>query len=369
MSHKKRNILHYLFLFPISIIYGIIISIRNGLFNIRILKSVSFDIPIISVGNITVGGTGKTPHIEYLINLLKNDFKVATLSRGYKRKTKDFIIASEKSTASEIGDEPMQIKHKFPETVVAVDRKRVHGVQRLLENYRDLNVILLDDAFQHRYIKPGLSILLVHYQKPITKDFLLPFGRLREGAFHRKRAHIIIVTHVPQKMKPIEKRVFLKRLNPYPFQQVFFTRVKYDMHLHPVFNDKLPPLQVNELKKEKINVLLVTAIADATPLKNHLEKHVASIQHLAYPDHYSYKPKDIQKIMDAFHEIKGNVIIVTTEKDAARLRETELSDSGLEEKVYYLPIQIIFTDNQGKKFKNSIFSFVKEKKKKNVLKT
>ena len=209
MPNKTRNILSPI-LFPLSLLYGFIIYIRNRLYDFKLLKSNSFNIPLISVGNITVGGTGKTPHIEYLVDFLKSEFNVATLSRGYKRKTKGFILSTLESTDQEIGDEPRQIKQKFPDINVAVDADRTNGINQLIDLNKDLDMILLDDAYQHRKVNANLSILLIDYSRPIDKDYILPFGDLREQAFEKKRANIIIITKSPKDLKPINRRIFFK---------------------------------------------------------------------------------------------------------------------------------------------------------------
>ncbi|KPL12396.1 MAG: tetraacyldisaccharide 4'-kinase, partial [Bacteroides sp. SM23_62] len=209
MPVPTRNNLRIL-LYPFSLLYGLAVSIRNKLYDYSVIKSHEFPIPIISVGNITVGGTGKTPHVEYLIELLKDEFNVAVLSRGYKRKTRHFIMAGSDSGVEDIGDEPVQIKQKFPDVHVAVDRKRVNGVEQLMAKIPDLDVVLLDDAYQHRRIKPGLSILLIDFNRPITKDRLLPAGRLREKAYEKRRGNIILVTKCPDRLKPIERQMIVK---------------------------------------------------------------------------------------------------------------------------------------------------------------
>lgn len=216
-----KNKLLQTLLMPVSWVYGLAIWVRNNLFDMGILRTQTFKMPIISIGNITVGGTGKTPHTEYLIQLLKPNHKVAVLSRGYKRLTSGFVEAAENSEATEIGDEPRQIKQKFPDVHVVVDANRVHGIQLLMDLYPDLDAILLDDAFQHRYVQAGLSILLVDYNRPIDEDFLLPAGNLRESEYARFRAHIIIVTKCPKVIKPIEQRIVQKKLNIRPYQSLF----------------------------------------------------------------------------------------------------------------------------------------------------
>lgn len=214
-------------LWPLSVLYGIGVSIRNRLFNLGILKTQEFDIPIICVGNITVGGTGKTPHTESLINELKNDYRVACLSRGYKRKTSGFVLATANSTANDIGDEPMQIKAKFPEITVAVDANRVRGIKKLMQLPEKPEVIILDDGFQHRYVKADINIMLIDYNRPIYEDHLLPLGRLRESIHAKDRANYIIVTKCPQNISPIEKRIILKHLNLKAYQQLLFSSMKY----------------------------------------------------------------------------------------------------------------------------------------------
>ena len=209
-------------LLPLSWIYGIGVKLRNTLFSIGILKTRSFDVPVIAVGNITVGGSGKTPHVEYLTRLLKNTFRTAVLSRGYKRKSSGFVQATAETTMPEIGDEPFQMKQKYPDVIVAVDKNRCHGIDTLVENDKDIDVILLDDAFQHRYVKPGINILLVDYHRLIIYDKLLPAGRLREPLSGKNRADIVIVTKCPKGMKPMEYRVITKAMNLYPYQKLFF---------------------------------------------------------------------------------------------------------------------------------------------------
>ena len=210
---------------PLSWLYGLGVGFRNHLFEIGILKSKSFDVPVISVGNITVGGSGKTPHVEYLIRLLQDKVKVAVLSRGYKRKSKGYVLANKQSTAREIGDEPYQIMKKFSDIYVAVDKNRCEGIERLTsdENTKNTDVILLDDAYQHRYVKPGINILLVDYHRLIIYDKLLPAGRLREPQSGKSRADIVIITKCPADLKPMEFRVLTKALDLFPYQKLFFT--------------------------------------------------------------------------------------------------------------------------------------------------
>ena len=222
MIHIKN-----IFLYPLSLLYGLITSIRNFLYDSGILPSVEFPFPVICVGNITVGGTGKTPHTEYIVGLLRENFKVATLSRGYKRKTRDFRIASASSLVQEIGDEPMQIFRNFPDVVVTVDRNRVHGVNMILEEYPETEVIILDDGFQHRRITPGFSILLSDYERLIIRDHMLPYGNLRENKGNMRRADIILITKSPENISPIQRRLIVKEIDKSPYQNLYFTTFRY----------------------------------------------------------------------------------------------------------------------------------------------
>ena len=223
---------------PLSWIYGLAVGVRNKLFDFGILKQKAFDLPVISVGNITVGGSGKTPHVEYLIELLKDKVKTAVLSRGYKRHTKGYILADNNSTTEDIGDEPFQMKRKFDNIYVAVDSKRRHGIERLISDNdtKDTDVVLLDDAFQHRYVKPGINILLVDYHRLIIYDNLLPAGRLREPMSGKKRADMVIITKCPKDLKPMEFRVLTKAMDLFPYQDLYFTTIDY-IRLKKVFGN------------------------------------------------------------------------------------------------------------------------------------
>ena len=363
MGKGKYSIFKML-LYPLSIIYGIIVFIRNRLFDYRIiLHSKEYAVPIISVGNITVGGTGKTPHIEYLISILKNECKIATLSRGYKRKTKGFVLANENSTVYDIGDEPKQIKHKFPKIDVAVDAKRRRGIDNLLKKGNpELNTILLDDAFQHRYIKAGLSILLIDYTQPMFDDFLLPYGRLRENRFEKRRANIIIVTKTPDDLKPIDRRILLKNLKTFPYQSLYFTSLKYEplKHLFYSYRDK----EANSIKpKDNYTILYLSGISRPALLKKYLENYSNDIQSLTYPDHYVYKEKDVSLIISAFIKINNSSkIIVTTEKDYMRLLDVQNVSELMNLPIFFVPLKIKFLDNEKKEFDNQIIEYVRKNK-------
>ena len=271
-------------LLTLSWLYGLGVGFRNLLFEMGVLKSRSFRIPVISVGNITVGGTGKTPHVEYLIRLLKNRMNVAVLSRGYKRKSHGFILSDKDTPMRMIGDEPYQMKQKFPDITVAVDKKRTRGIAHLTEddNGLDLDVILLDDAFQHRYVKPGINILLVDYHRLIIYDCLLPAGRLREPVKAKDRADIVIVTKCPKDLKPMEYRVITKAMKLYPYQQLFFSTLEYDAP-KAVFEELATPGKLDSLESlEGKNILLLTGIASPEQLMHDLQELKSQITPLTF---------------------------------------------------------------------------------------
>ena len=351
-------------LLPFSWIYGSIVRFRNWLFDMGLKKSKSFSIPIISVGNITVGGSGKTPHVEYLIRLLHDKAKIAVLSRGYKRKSHGYVLAEESTTMPEIGDEPFQMHQKFSDIYVAVDAKRARGIENLQndEATKDVDVVLLDDAFQHRYVKPGINILLVDYHRLIIYDKMLPAGRLREPLSGKNRADIVIITKCPKDLKPMEFRVLTKAMDLYPYQKLYFTSIDYDTP-KGVFEEK----QIELDKLQDYHVLLLTGIASPKQMEHDLKPMTKDITNLSFGDHHSFKGKDIDRINDAFESMPEPRIIITTEKDAVRLRETE----GLYEKVksnmYELPIKVSFMLDQQDNFNEKIISYVRKNSRNSIL--
>ena len=351
-------------LLPFSWIYGSIVRFRNWLFDMGLKKSKSFSIPIISVGNITVGGSGKTPHVEYLIRLLHDKAKIAVLSRGYKRKSHGYVLAEESTTMPEIGDEPFQMHQKFSDIYVAVDAKRARGIENLQndEATKDVDVVLLDDAFQHRYVKPGINILLVDYHRLIIYDKMLPAGRLREPLSGKNRADIVIITKCPKDLKPMEFRVLTKAMDLYPFQKLYFTSIYYDTP-KGVFEEK----QIELDKLQDYHVLLLTGIASPKQMEHDLKPMTKDITNLSFGDHHSFKGKDIDRINDTFESMPEPRIIITTEKDAVRLRETE----GLYEKVksnmYELPIKVSFMLDQQDNFNEKIISYVRKNSRNSIL--
>jgi tetraacyldisaccharide 4'-kinase len=353
-----------LLLLPFALLYGLIVFFRNQLYGYKIFKSKEFHLPVISVGNITVGGTGKTPHTEYLIRLLKDKYNVAFLSRGYKRKTRNFIVATENSSAEVIGDEPRQIKQKFPELTVAVDRDRVNGIEKLTENIPELDVILLDDAYQHRSVNPGVNILLIDYNQPLQGDFLLPYGRLREPASQRKRANIIIFSKVPRNITPMDKRLFLMNVAAHSHQTVYFTTLAYG-GLKPVFTSN--SAKTPDLKSKDMKVVLVTGIADPSLILKELIVSCKEVIPIRFPDHYTFKQSDINAVIERYTNISGdNKIIITTEKDAARLSSFDIPEN-IPEAWFYMPVEIEFLSNDAEHFNQQIFHYVNNNSKNSIL--
>ena len=351
-------------LLPLSWLYGLVVSVRNWLFDVGIKRSRAFSIPVISVGNITVGGSGKTPHVEYLIRLLHDKVKIAVLSRGYKRKSSGYVLADSDTTMRDIGDEPFQMFRKFPDIHVAVDAKRVRGIERLQSEPEtsDTDVILLDDAFQHRYVKPGINILLVDYHRLIIYDKVLPAGRLREPLSGKNRADVVIITKCPKDLKPMEFRVLTKAMNLYPFQQLYFTCIDYD---HPVgvFSGETLPL---ESLKDK-HVLLLTGIASPKQMEHDLQPLVKTLESLSFGDHHHFRSKDVDRINTRFAALQQPCIIITTEKDAVRLRETEGLGEEVRRNLYALPIRVKFMLEQEASFDDKIISYVQKNSRNSIL--
>lgn len=343
MKYSIRNIL----LAPFTVLYSLITSTRNTLYNKGFHKSTSFEIPTISVGNLAVGGTGKTPHVEYLINLLKKDLIVGVLSRGYKRKTKGFILATNNTNSHEIGDEPYQIYQKNTDIVVAVDEKRVHGVSELCNLHQNLGVILLDDAFQHRQIKAGLSILLTDYGHLYTRDYHLPSGNLRESKNGSRRADILIVTKCPDYMSATKMKQVELELNIAPHQSLFYSKYEY-ADILPVFeNEELKHWKLKELNDLNIGILALAGIVHPGAFLKHLQKFSVNCEGLFFPDHHSFQEKDIQSVIKKFKNMKSSdSIIIVTEKDASRIKSNPKAWETLKLKLYKLPIKVKILKNE-----------------------
>lgn len=346
-------------LMPLSWLYGVGVDIRNTLFDMGVLRSVSYDIPIINVGNITVGGTGKTPHVEYLIRLLSGRFRVAVLSRGYKRKTSGYLLSSVSSTMEEIGDEPWQIKQKFPEIYVAVDGNRRRGIERLMkdEATKNVQVILLDDAYQHRYVKPGHNILLVDYHRIISDDCLLPAGNLRERASSSRRASTVIVTKCPQYITAMGFRVIMSALQLKPYQQLFFSTFSYGI-MHQLWGDAT--MKPEMMRKDNMHVLLLTGIGNPRQMEQDVRRFAQHLTPLSFPDHHYYTQRDAETIRQALLALPKPHLIITTEKDAARLRHLQEVCDELRQNTYVLPIEVSIMRDEKNKLDKTIIDYVQE---------
>ena len=339
-------------LFPFGIIYWFITRIRNLLFDYKILRSLTFSLPIINVGNLSVGGTGKTPHIELLIRLLKANQKLAVLSRGYGRKVYGFQIANSESTAVSIGDEPFQYYRKFGNQItVAVDADRVNGVSEICLEKPETDIILLDDAYQHRNIKPGFNILLTDIRTPFYNDYILPVGTLRESRKGKNRADVIIVTKCDAQMTALDKDKIKMQIRAEKEQSVFFSHIKYG-EIHPL-------TKFNKLDPNQKSIVLVTGIARAEPLFIHLSKTYNIIKHFNFADHYSFKEKDIAEIHNIITKFaEEKPVVITTEKDAMRLLNKDLKQD-IDNVPWYFQEITVELDNQ-KAFNQLIENYVQE---------
>jgi tetraacyldisaccharide 4'-kinase len=323
-------------LYPISLLYGIIIWLRNKLYDTKWFSSIQFNLPVITVGNLSTGGTGKTPHIEYLVRLLEYQYQVATMSRGYKRLTTGFYLANEKTDAAEIGDEPMQFHRKFPQLEVSVCEDRVTGIPRLLSERPNIEVILLDDAFQHRSVKPGLNILISDYSKPFYNDYILPFGSLREGRKAYHRADIIIVSKCPPDLSIEAQNVIISKLKPLSHQSVYFSKIAYGSMTDFFTGERIA-------FTSKPNVIMVSGIAKPQPMLDHLRTIADEVHLLRYPDHHFFSDANLEEMRQTYlNWDKPNKIIVTTEKDSARLEMHKQELLKWNIGIAVLPIQIEF---------------------------
>ena len=336
-DHIKINY----WLMPFAWLYGLVVNIRNLMFDMGMLPSKTFPMPIICVGNITVGGTGKTPHTEYLIRLLSPNHRVAVLSRGYKRQSKGYVLANENTPMKEIGDEPYQMKHKFPQIYMAVDKDRCHGITELMKDTMQppAEVVILDDAYQHRYVKAGINILLMDYHRLIYNDELLPAGRLRESSSGSKRADIVIITKCPHNMTPMEQRSIKQSLGLERWQEIFFTTYRY-------------PEKIEGISE---NPLLVTGIASPEQMKQDLKNIIPAFDTMSFPDHHNFTEQDIE----AIRKRAGGRTILTTEKDATRLY-------GLDN-IRIIPIEVEFLNGKGKEFNHIIKTYVQKNSRNSIL--
>lgn len=339
-------------LFPFSLVYGAAVWVRNRLYDKNIIGSSSFNLPLVCVGNLSVGGTGKSPMVEFIVSNLKEQTKLAVISRGYKRKTKGYALAGEDSTALDIGDEPLLLYKKNPDIAVAVGEERIVAIPQLLHDRPGIEAIILDDAFQHRSVTAGMNILLTDFNNLYSRDWFLPTGDLRDEKSSYKRAKLIVVTKCPPDFSIVDAREIEKELHPEKYQTIFFTTIEYGQPYHLVTNN------VSELT-EDMEVLLVTGIANPAPLKKYLSEHVKSYNEMVYPDHHIFSIDDLKDITRRFNAIQSdNKIILTTEKDAVRL--WKFSAELQHVPVFAIPIAVRFLYNGKEPFLKMIRNFIQQ---------
>lgn len=369
---KQSHITIYRLLYPLAFLYGLGVRIRNWMFNHNLLHSQSFALPVICIGNLTVGGTGKTPHTEYLIRLLlKEKFQVGVLSRGYRRTSKGFVWATPETTMPQIGDEPFQMKSKFPSIHMAVDADRRHGIACMIsgKEHPIPDVILLDDAYQHRYVRPGMNILLTDYNRPVYNDALLPAGRLREPLSGKKRADIIIVSKCPADLSKEEAGTIIEKLSPAPGQSVFFSTLHYGSltMLYPQLSSPATPAErpLSSLRDNE-HVMLLTGIATPEKLMRDISVYTSDMQPIRFADHHQFTEKEVQELNRLFGQSGTGSIVITTEKDATRLMNLPLSNE-LKSHLYALPIEVKLLFEKENDFNNKILNYVRSNLRNNSL--
>jgi tetraacyldisaccharide 4'-kinase len=345
-------------LFPFALLYGMVISFRHFLFDVGILWSRAYDMPIIGVGNLSLGGTGKTPHTEYLVRLLRKQYRLAILSRGYLRKSKGFVLADKHSTFRDVGDEPLQYRRKFGEKVyVAVDKNRCRGIDNLLKLKSPPDIVILDDSMQHRFIQPGLTLLLTDYRRLYVDDYLLPAGRLRDLKASAKRADIIIVTKTERILSPIVRRIIHEKINPQKNQSLYFSYLKYG---NPV---AFPSMKVTQFEKNYSAIILFTGVANPYPLKDYLRYRCRELITIDFPDHHQYSEKDIRLIKKTWDEqFTKRKLMVTTEKDAMRLINSPYLRLLKDLPLVFVPVEVKFHGQDEKLFNRQILQYVNENK-------
>lgn len=336
-------------LLPFSGLFWVVTSLRNLFYNTGLLPSKKFDIPVICVGNLSVGGTGKSPHVIMVADLIKDEKETAMLSRGYGRKTSGLKIANYSSKVYDIGDEPLQFFNRFKNRiVVAVSENRIFGIDYLKEQFKT-ELVLMDDGFQHRAVKPGFSILLTTYHDPYTSDYLLPAGNLRESRRGARRADVIIVTKCPDDFTTKQRTALLSKIKPKSHQTVFFSKIVYSQTaIGYRFN-------LNSDEWDEYEVLLITGIAKSQPLVDFVKQRFKKVEHWEYPDHHNYSIADVQKLDEEYERMKPlHKIILTTEKDYMRLKD----ESALIENLFYLPIEVELDDYEG--FSQMLLNYVRK---------
>lgn len=351
-----RNILK-----PFSWIYGCVVNIRHWMFDVGILKQKEYKIPIICIGNLTVGGTGKTPMCEFFVQNLKRKYNIAILSRGYKRKTKGYLEAEVGSSFLKVGDEVKQMKLKFPDIVVAVCESRVKGIDTIMQRHPEVNLVILDDAFQHRYVEPWVSVLLIDYTRPVFDDCFLPAGRLRDSTSQIKKAHFIIVTKTPRNINQQQMRMFVNRLEKYPFQKVFFSYIDSQNAL---------ALHSDAVARELLvgsKIIAMAGIGNPAPFLSDLKKRYEIVGQMLYADHHPYRMIDLKRMKKALEAAPDGTVIVTTEKDAVKLMNAGKIPKMIRERLYYVPINMAFIGGGDRELLFKTERYVEENQKYQLL--
>ncbi len=340
-------------LWPFAILWGLGSAIRNLLYKIDFLSSAQFEIPVISIGNLSMGGSGKTPHTEYFIYHFREIFNIAILSRGYRRKTSGFRIAQSNDNYLAIGDEPRQIKAKFPGVAVAVGENRAFAIPNLLQKVPQTNLIILDDAYQHLSVKPALNVLLTPYHMPFWKDYLFPVGWLREPRKNVNRANVIVVTKCPDNLSVSDEKSIKEQFQPLEGQKMFFSKFDYLTPYQLFYPQNRQPLNTN------LTVLLFSGIADGELLREYLESEVEEVFWVEFDDHYNYEQRDLETLKTAYGNIDTpNKLIITTEKDAVRLEP--YTEWLIKEQlpIFCLPVKVSFTGSNKDEFNDLVLQFI-----------
>lgn len=345
---------------PLSWLYGMVVHIRHKLFDLKILRSEEFDIPVVCIGNLTVGGTGKTPVAELLIERFSEHYRVGVLSRGYRRRTKGFVLSTPTSSARTIGDEPRQMKLKYPSVPVAVCEKRAEGIRLLRKAHPEIELIILDDAFQHRYVEPWVNILLMDYNNPVYRDRLLPWGRLRDTRNQIHRANFVLVTKCPDDLNPLDMRIVINSLGLFPYQSLYFTRMRQG-EITPLFADRA----VGKVR-EGDPVIAMSGIANPVPLLENLRKRFDVVAELTFDDHHTYRLSDMRRL-EALFAAYPDAVVLTTEKDAVKLTNRKKVPEAVQQRLYYVPIHVSFVADSKSEFLRQLELYVRTNQKYSLL--
>lgn len=345
---------------PLSWLYGMVVHIRHKLFDLKILRSEEFDIPVVCIGNLTVGGTGKTPVAELLIERFSEHYRVGVLSRGYRRKTKGFVLSTPTSSARTIGDEPRQMKLKYPSVPVAVCEKRAEGIRLLRKAHPEIELIILDDAFQHRYVEPWVNILLMDYNNPVYRDRLLPWGRLRDTRNQIHRANFVLVTKCPDDLNPLDMRIVINSLGLFPYQSLYFTRMRQG-EITPLFADRA----IGKVR-EGDPVIAMSGIANPVPLLENLRKRFDVVAELTFDDHHTYRLSDMRRL-EALFAAYPDAVVLTTEKDAVKLTNRKKVPEAVQQRLYYVPIHVSFVADSESEFLRQLELYVRTNQKYSLL--